>query len=61
MLAFFIDRNKNIINEELLGFIEYACKVAWSKVVVVMGHTKYCDVTAASKNFEIKNKEKILS
>ena len=30
----------NIINEDVLGSMEYACKVAGSKVVVVMGHTK---------------------
>ena len=30
----------NIVNEDVLGSIEYACKVAGSKVIVVLGHTK---------------------
>ncbi len=29
----------NIVNEDLLGSIEYGCKVAGSKLVVVLGHT----------------------
>ena len=30
----------NIINKDILGSIEYACKVAGAKIVVGMGHTK---------------------
>jgi len=29
----------NIVNEDLLGSMEFACKLAGSKAVVVMGHT----------------------
>lgn len=29
----------NIVNEDILGSMEYACAVAGSKVVLVMGHT----------------------
>ena len=45
----------NIVNEDVLGSIEYACKVAGSKIVVVMGHTKCGAVTAACKNVEMGN------
>jgi len=45
----------NIINEDVLGSMEYACKVAGSKIVVVMGHTKCGAVTAACKNVELGN------
>ena len=30
----------NIINEDILGSMEFACKVAGSKVIVVLGHSK---------------------
>lgn len=45
----------NIINEDILGSMEYACKVAGSKIVVVLGHTKCGAVTAACRNVELGN------
>lgn len=45
----------NIINEDVLGSIEYACKVAGSKIVVVLGHTKCGAVTAACRNVKLGN------
>lgn len=51
----------NIINEDVLGSIEYGCKVAGSKVVIVMGHTKCGAVTAACKNVELGNITALLS
>ncbi|MBL1279519.1 MAG: carbonic anhydrase [Fluviicola sp.] len=45
----------NIINEDVLGSIEFSCKVAGSKIVVVMGHTKCGAVTAACNNVELGN------
>ena len=45
----------NIINKDILGSIEYACKVAGSKIVVVMGHTKCGAVTAACQNVKLGN------
>ena len=45
----------NIINEDILGSMEYACKVAGSKIVVVMGHTKCGAVTSACKHVELGN------
>jgi carbonic anhydrase len=51
----------NIVNEDVLGSIEYACKVAGAKIVVVMGHTKCGAVTAACKNVELGNITALLS
>ncbi len=51
----------NIINEDILGSMEYACKVAGSKIVVVMGHTKCGAVTAACQNVELGNITHLLS
>lgn len=51
----------NIINEDILGSIEYGCKVAGSKLVVVMGHTKCGAVTAACKRVELGNITELLS
>jgi len=45
----------NIINEDILGSMEYACKVAGSKIVVVLGHTKCGAVTAACQGVELGN------
>lgn len=45
----------NIVNQDILGSMEYACKIAGSKIVVVMGHTKCGAVTAACKNVDLGN------
>lgn len=45
----------NIVNEDVLGSMEYGCKVAGSKIVVVLGHTKCGAVTAACNNVELGN------
>jgi len=51
----------NIVNEDLLGSMEYACKVVGSKIVVVLGHTKCGAVTAACQNVELGNITALLS
>lgn len=37
----------NIVNEDILGSLEYACKVAGSKLILVLGHSK-CGATAGA-------------
>ncbi len=37
----------NFINEDILGSLEYACRVAGSKLVVVLGHTRCGAINAA--------------
>lgn len=39
----------NIISDRVLGSLEYACKVAGAKLVVVLGHTQCGAVTAAAQ------------
>jgi carbonic anhydrase len=51
----------NIVNEDILGSLEYACKVARSKLIVVLGHTKCGAVTDACKNVELGNITALLS
>jgi carbonic anhydrase len=45
----------NIVNADVLGSMEYACNVAGSKIVVVLGHSKCGAVTAACNNVELGN------
>lgn len=51
----------NVVNDDILGSIEYGCKVAGSKLVVVLGHTKCGAVTAACGNVELGNITTLLS
>jgi len=45
----------NVINEDVLGSMEYGCKVAGSKIIVVMGHTKCGAIGAACDNVQMGN------
>ena len=45
----------NIVNEDVLGSLEYACKMAGAKVILVLGHTKCGAVSAAYSGFELGN------
>jgi len=51
----------NVINEDVLGSTEYGCKVAGSKLVLVMGHTKCGAVTSACHGVELGNITALLS
>ncbi|MBL4669790.1 MAG: carbonic anhydrase [Flavobacteriales bacterium] len=51
----------NIVNEDVLGSLEYSCKVAGSKLVLVLGHTKCGAVTAACNNVELGNITSLLN
>ena len=51
----------NIINEDVLGSLEYSCKVAGSKIIVVMGHTKCGAVASACQGVELGNITPLLS
>src|SRR6056297_79919 len=37
----------NFINDDILGSLEFACKVAGSKLIVVLGHTRCGAIQAA--------------
>ena len=51
----------NIVNEDVLGSMEFACKVSGSKIVVVLGHTKCGAVTAACNGVELGNVTALLN
>jgi carbonic anhydrase len=43
----------NVLNEDILGSMEFACRVAGSKVIVVLGHTKCGAVKGACDHVEM--------
>jgi carbonic anhydrase len=43
----------NILNDDILGSMEYACKIANTKLIVVLGHTNCGAVISACNNLEI--------
>jgi len=45
----------NIVNEDLLGSIEFACKLAGTKVLVILGHTACGAVKGACDNAKLGN------
>jgi len=51
----------NIINEDILGSMEFACKVAGSKIIVVLGHIKCGVVKGACDHVEMGNLTALLS
>jgi carbonic anhydrase len=51
----------NIINEDILGSLEFACKVAGSKIIVVLGHTKCGAIKGACDHVEMGNLTALLS
>jgi carbonic anhydrase len=51
----------NIVNEDILGSMEFACKVAGSKIIVVLGHSKCGAVQGACNHVEMGNLTSLLS
>ena len=51
----------NIINEDILGSMEFACKVAGSKIIVVLGHTRCGAVKGACDHIEMGNLTALLN
>ena len=45
----------NVLNEDILGSMEFACKVAGAKIVVVLGHTKCGAIKGACDHVEMGN------
>jgi carbonic anhydrase len=45
----------NFANPDIVGSMEYACKVVGAKVIVVMGHTNCGAVSSACDGFEMGN------
>jgi carbonic anhydrase len=51
----------NIINEDILGCMEFGCKVAGSKIIVVLGHSKCGAVKGACDHIEMGNLTALLT
>ncbi|KAB1068084.1 carbonic anhydrase [Tamlana haliotis] len=45
----------NFVNEDILGSMEFACKLAGTRVIVVLGHTSCGAVKGACDNAELGN------
>ncbi|WP_412985640.1 carbonic anhydrase family protein [Pontimicrobium sp. IMCC45349] len=51
----------NFVNEDILGSMEFACKLAGTKLVVVLGHTACGAIKGACDNAELGNLTKLIS
>ena len=45
----------NILNEDILGSMEFATKIAGTKIIVVLGHTKCGAISGACNHVELGN------
>ena len=45
----------NILNEDILGSMEFSCKLAGSKLILVLGHTNCGAITGACNNIVLGN------
>lgn len=51
----------NIINEDILGSMEFGCRLAGAKIIVVLGHTKCGAVKGACDHVEMGNLTSLLT
>jgi carbonic anhydrase len=51
----------NIANDDILGSMEFSCKVAGAKVVLVMGHTSCGAIKGAIDNVQLGNLTRLLA
>ena len=51
----------NFVNEDILGSMEFACKIAGSKLVLVVGHTKCGAIKGACDDAKLGNLTKLIS
>lgn len=51
----------NIVNEDILGSMEFGCKVAGAKMIVVLGHTQCGAIKGACDHVEMGNLTALLS
>jgi carbonic anhydrase len=50
----------NFVNEDILGSMEFACKIAGTKLIVVLGHTSCGAVKGACDNAKMGNLTKLI-
>lgn len=51
----------NVVNEDILGSMEFACKVAGSKLIVVLGHSKCGAIKGACDGVQMGNLSTLLN
>jgi carbonic anhydrase len=51
----------NVVNTDIIGCLEYACKVAGSKLIVVLGHTSCGAIKGACDHIEMGNLTELLA
>ena len=51
----------NVINEDILGSMEFACDIAGSKLIVILGHTKCGAIRGACDNVQMGNLSTLLN
>ncbi|MGI8892821.1 MAG: carbonic anhydrase family protein [Bacteroidia bacterium] len=51
----------NVLNEDVLGGMEFACNLAGAKLIMVMGHTKCGAIKGAAANVEFGNLTHLLN
>jgi carbonic anhydrase len=51
----------NIVNEDILGSMEFACKLAGSKIIVVLGHSQCGAIKGACDHAEMGNLTALLA
>jgi carbonic anhydrase len=51
----------NVLNEDILGSMEFACKVAGARLIVVLGHTKCGAIKGACDNVQLGNLSTLLN
>ena len=51
----------NFVNEDILGSMEFACKIAGSKLIIVLGHTKCGAIKGACDDAKLGNLTTLIS
>lgn len=51
----------NVVNTDIVGSLEYACKIAGSKLIVVLGHTSCGAIKGACDHIELGSLTELLS
>ena len=51
----------NIVNEDILGSMEYGCKVSGAKLILVLGHTECGAIKSAIDNVQLGNITELLA
>ncbi len=51
----------NVVNDDIIGSMEFGCKVAGAKIIVVLGHSKCGAIKGACDNVKLGNLSGLLS